>query len=224
MKHRSDPHEALRDVLETLGLHLESRVIDRCLEYWGFLRDASGRLNLLSGSDSAAGPVRHIGDALAALTHWFPPGPQRLLDVGSGGGIPGIPLALAHAGIRATLLESREKKADWLLRVLKGLGLQDRVRVRAGRLEDQSPEWTATFDVMTARAVAPPERLLSWCLPLLGPGGTLLVWHSAAQYASLAEALYNNRLSHRFTLSHTISYVFESISFSSSISAITHVR
>ncbi len=192
----------------------------RCIEYWEFLRASAGRLNLVSPASINQGPARHIGDALAALAYWLKPGPHRLLDVGSGGGLPGIPLALAHPGLSVTLLESKEKKTDWLVRVVRDLALSDRVSVRNGRLEDQPREWLREFQWVTARAVAPPDQVLEWVLPALGPDSHLLIWHSDRQRRSVEAAVARPYEGRMFVCEYTLSYHFTSIDYQSCISGL----
>jgi 16S rRNA (guanine527-N7)-methyltransferase len=93
-----------------------------------------------------------------------------ITDVGSGAGLPGIPLALARPDLRIELLEPLQRRVDFLREVVSTLGL-DNVWVARGRAEDVRGDGV---DVVTARAVAPLSRLAGWCLPLLRPGGSLI--------------------------------------------------
>lgn len=93
-------------------------------------------------------------------------------DVGSGGGFPGVPLAIARGDIRVTLVEPMARRVEWLEEVVKSLGL-DNVAVLRGRAEDVVGEIDPA-DVVTARAVAPLAKLARWCFPLVRPGGVLL--------------------------------------------------
>jgi len=98
---------------------------------------------------------------------------ERVVDVGSGAGLPGIPLALARPECSFVLLEPLARRAAFLTEVVDDLGLAPQVSVVRGRAEEvvRSPE---RYDVAVARAVAPLDRLAAWCLPLLRPGGRLL--------------------------------------------------
>ena len=101
------------------------------------------------------------------------PDTARVVDIGSGAGLPGIPLALARPDLQIVLLEPLARRVEWLQEVVADLGLE--VRVDRGRAEEKAVRrrWEGA-DVVTARAVAPLARLAGWALPLLRSGGTLL--------------------------------------------------
>jgi 16S rRNA (guanine527-N7)-methyltransferase len=93
-----------------------------------------------------------------------------IVDVGSGGGAPGIPLAAALPEREVTLLEAERRKADFLRRWESEL---PNVRVVWGRAEEQE---TDRFGVAVAKALAPPPVAAEWCLPLVRPGGAVVLW------------------------------------------------
>ena len=98
----------------------------------------------------------------------------QCVDVGSGAGLPGIPLAIARPDITLTLLEPMARRVAWLEEVVDRLQL-DSVTVVRGRAEEGPVrERLKNSDVVTARAVAPLEKLARWCLPLVKPGGQLV--------------------------------------------------
>jgi 16S rRNA (guanine527-N7)-methyltransferase len=109
----------------------------------------------------------------------------RVVDVGSGAGLPGIPLAIARPDIELTLLEPMARRVAWLHEVITHLELN--VEVVRGRAEEGPVrERLAGQDAVTARAVAPMERLAKWCLPLLRPGGRLLALKGSSAAEELA--------------------------------------
>ena len=112
------------------------------------------------------------------------PRQARVLDVGSGAGLPGIPLAIARPDLSVVLLEPMARRVEWLREVVTELELTAEV-VRGRAEEEPVREQWGEQDVVTARAVAPLGRLASWCLPLVRPGGQLL----ALKGASAAEEL-----------------------------------
>lgn len=120
---------------------------------------------------------RHVLNC-AVVAELVPDG-ARLVDVGSGAGLPGIPLALARPDARIVLVEPLARRVDWLREVIADLGVA--VEVERGRAEDDGVRrrWEGA-DVVTARAVAPLARLAGWCLPLLRPGGLMLAVKGAS--------------------------------------------
>jgi 16S rRNA (guanine527-N7)-methyltransferase len=114
---------------------------------------------------------RHILNS-AVVAELLPEG-ARVVDVGSGAGLPGIPLAIARPDLDLTLLEPMARRVAWLTECIDALGLK--VTVVRGRAEEGPVRARLSdSDVVTARAVAPLERLTRWCLPLLRPGGRLV--------------------------------------------------
>jgi 16S rRNA (guanine527-N7)-methyltransferase len=157
------------------GVTLTAEQHDRLAGYLDLLFDANQTMNLTRIVDRASAEVQHVGDALTLLPY-LPTGPHRLADVGSGGGVPGIPLAIARPDAQVLLIESTKKKAAFLRTAAEQLGLQN-VRVTEQRAEDVgragSPE-RDSFDVVIARAVGTLDWLAEWCLPLARKGGKVL--------------------------------------------------
>lgn len=100
------------------------------------------------------------------------PQDAEVIDVGSGAGLPGIPLALVRPDLKVVLLEPLLRRATFLSEVIAELGLTGRVSVDRGRAEERRGNYAV--DVVTSRAVAPLDRLAGWCLPLTKPGGVML--------------------------------------------------
>jgi 16S rRNA (guanine527-N7)-methyltransferase len=113
--------------------------------------------------------------------------PQKatVVDVGSGAGLPGVVLAIVRPDLSITLLEPLLRRTNFLTEVVEELELTN-VTVRRARAEEVVGEYAA--DVVTARAVAPLERLVGWALPLLRPGGELLALKGDRAAAELEEA------------------------------------
>ena len=129
---------------------------------------------------------RHLLNS-AVLGELVPPG-ARVLDVGSGAGLPGIPLALARPDLAIVLLEPMARRVVWLQEVIAVLGLA--VSVYRGRADDQQVrDELGGNDVVTARAVAPLGRLAAWSLPLVAPGGRLLAVKGASAEQEIARDL-----------------------------------
>jgi 16S rRNA (guanine527-N7)-methyltransferase len=147
--------------------------------YLDLLLAGNETMNLTRITDRSAAEVQHVADALTILP-FLPGGPFELADVGSGGGVPGIPLAIVRPDARFLLIESTRKKAEFLRRTVATLGLSN-VRVSEERAEDlaqlkapNAREVREHFDVAVARAVATMVWLAEWCLPLVKKGGRML--------------------------------------------------
>ncbi|NIJ14385.1 16S rRNA (guanine527-N7)-methyltransferase [Saccharomonospora amisosensis] len=120
---------------------------------------------------------RHLLNS-AVIGECIPEG-ARVIDVGSGAGLPGIPLAISRPDLDMVLLEPMARRVDWLIEAVEALGLA--VTVERGRAEDKAVRARIGLaDVVTARAVAPLGRLAEWCLPLVRPAGFLLALKGAS--------------------------------------------
>jgi 16S rRNA (guanine527-N7)-methyltransferase len=161
----------------TLATSLPPSFLDAIERYVALLLDANARLNLTRVVGPADVARLHLLDALSALPVLDERPVDRAVDLGSGGGVPGIVLALARPTLRWALVDSVRKKAETLTRMRDGLGLRDLV-VLPERAEDlgRSSSWRETVDVVTARACAPLPVLVEYALPLIRPGGRLLAW------------------------------------------------
>jgi 16S rRNA (guanine527-N7)-methyltransferase len=140
-------------------------------------RLAGATLSVTSVRDPVGAWALHIEDALAALPVVRSRAVAAIIDVGSGGGSPGIPLAI-ETGLPVTLLEARAPKAAFLRQVVRDLDLPCEV------LHARS-EWLARgsgrdhWDMAVARALAPPPAAVELSLPLVRPGGALVLWVAA---------------------------------------------
>ena len=126
---------------------------------------------------------RHILNC-AALSSLIAPD-SSVADVGSGAGLPGIPLALLRSDLRVTLIEPLLRRFTFLAETVDQLGIADRVEVIRSRAEDHHQ----SYDVVVARAVAPLDRLIGWCDALRTKGGLILALkgESAAEEVAAAE-------------------------------------
>lgn len=111
---------------------------------------------------------RHILNC-AALSELIPV-TSSVVDVGSGAGLPGIPLALLRPDLQVTLIEPLLRRSTFLTETIEKLAIADRVQVVRTRAEDHHQ----SYDVVVARAVAPLDRLIGWCNPLRATGGVIL--------------------------------------------------
>lgn len=157
---------------------------DALLVYLGLLLRWNGTYNLTAIREPRGMLTKHLLDSLAMAPHVR--GVANLADLGSGPGLPGIPLALATPGLAVALIESNGKKARFLRECVRRLGLAPRVRVLESRAE-AVPE-AGAFETITARALDRLAGILAVGGHLLAPGGRLLAMkgqHPAAEIAEL---------------------------------------
>jgi len=128
----------------------------------------------------------HIADSLAGLEVPAVGEAARMVDLGSGAGLPGLVLAIARPAAEVVLVESVGKKCAWLERTVSALGLEN-VRVVCARAEALAE---APFDVVTARALASLPVLCEYAAPLLRDGGSLVAWKGAVDAREDADGLY----------------------------------
>ncbi|MDB4942853.1 MAG: rRNA small subunit 7-methylguanosine (m7G) methyltransferase GidB [Labilithrix sp.] len=174
--------------LDALAVSLPAPALAQLGDYLGRLLAMNEQMNLTAIRDEASAWERHALDALALVPLLADvPAGARLLDVGSGGGIPGIPLAIARPDLAVTLLDATQKKVSFLAAVSSAIGLQN-VTTVAGRAEELRRGGLGTFDVVTARAVARLALLAGLVLPFVRPGGRALLVKGQRADEELAEA------------------------------------
>lgn len=150
------------------------------LQYAALLRGPATTRGLLGPREGGKLWDRHLLNCLRVQS-LLRPG-SRLVDVGSGAGLPGLVLAIARPDVEVVLIEPLLRRATFLQECVAELGLTNVGVVRA-RAEDQHG---VRADAATARAVAPLEKLARWCLPLVVPGGALLAMKGASAATELA--------------------------------------
>lgn len=179
----------LADALALAGTPLDAAQIQRLGDYLARLLAMNEQMNLTAITQPDEAWTRHIVDSLSLLPllRDLPAG-AALLDVGSGGGLPGVPLAIARPDLRVTLVEATQKKAAFLTAVAAALGLAH-VTVIADRSERLARTPLArSFDVVTARAVGRTMPLLPWTAPFVRSGGRLLLLKGQRAEEELLEA------------------------------------
>ena len=169
--------ELLARGAKALNLHLSADQIEKFRYYYRELITWNARMNLTAIVDCREAQLRHFLDSLT--TSMVLPdtvkATGRVLDIGSGGGFPGVSLKLAFPGMRLALLESVAKKTSFLKSLVKGLGLSD-VEVYTGRAEQLAlnPELRETYDAVVSRGVASMRILMELTLPYCRVGGLVV--------------------------------------------------
>jgi 16S rRNA (guanine527-N7)-methyltransferase len=169
---------ALDGGLGALGVTLQPAVREAVDAHARFLLAWTDAINLTAIRDPADVARLHVLDSLAAVPHLASRGLARLLDLGSGGGFPGLPVAAALGSDRALLVDSVGKKIRFLRTVVDAIGLGRRIAAEQARAEvlARDPRDREAWPVVTARAVTSLADLVEIALPLVAPGGVLVAW------------------------------------------------
>jgi len=177
--------------VRALGLVLDAEAVERFGRYRDLIAQAARRFSLTSVRDPAAIERRHLVESLAfgllLRGRGLLPDGARVIDIGAGAGLPGLPLKLAWPSLRLSLVESNAKKCAFLRDVVRELALTG-VELLEGRAEDFGRDAThrKAYDLAVARAVAPLPVLLEYALPLLRVGGHLAATKGSAAAPELA--------------------------------------
>ncbi len=198
------PPEAFGELCAQIGLEIDPAELARHEQFVSLLLDANTRTNLTGAKESNEVWTRHVFDALTLISVLDSvDGPLDILDIGSGGGFPAIPLAIARPDDRFTLVDSTGKKCDFLDSVIADMGLTN-VEVLRGRAEklgqhgaireDRDGErqrggpLRGRFDVVTCRAVGRVAVAAELCVPFAKEGGLVVLVKGAQAEDELAEA------------------------------------
>jgi 16S rRNA (guanine527-N7)-methyltransferase len=173
-------HEDRAGDARRVGVALDPHAVDRLGVFEGLLRERAIALGMIADGDRDRLWERHIVDSLrgAALVTADGGRARRVADLGSGAGLPGIPIAVALPDVAVVLVEPRQRRAAFLELVVERLGLEN-ASVEARRAQ----ELAVGFDVCLARALAPPSKVWAIAEPLLTTDGRVLVWVGAGDHA-----------------------------------------
>lgn len=184
--------DLLRRLAAAYAVELDSVACDKLDAYAALLAEWNERMNLTAITDPTGVVVKHFADSLTAVQFLPQTNGFSLIDVGTGAGFPGIPLAVVRPDMRLTLLDSLNKRLVFLEEVCRVLDIPvQRVHARAEE-GGRKPELREQFDVATARAVASLPVLLEYCLPFVRPGGRFVAMKgpdSDEEYRAAGSAL-----------------------------------
>lgn len=180
----------VRDDLKRMELDLGDHQIELLGRYLDLLLDANTRVNLTAVKERDAAWRRLILDSLTLVPGLGDlPADAKVIDVGTGGGLPGVPLAIALPGVRFTLLDATGKKVRFLQECVETLGLPNATPLQ-GRAEDLGHDKShrQRYDAAVTRAVGSVAEVMEYCAPLVREGGHILIVKGAKAEEELAAA------------------------------------
>lgn len=164
--------EGLIEGIRELGISLETEELDKFFKYKELLKEWNKKINLTAIEDDRDIDIKHFLDSLTLLKTDYINNGSRIIDIGTGGGFPGIPLKIVKKDVDLVLMDSLQKRIKFLDLVINELKLSN-VQAVHGRAEDfgRDIEYREKFDIAVSRAVASLNILSEYCLPFVKVGG-----------------------------------------------------
>lgn len=174
---------------ESFELLKQFKNVDKFVDFYDFFSESAKKFNLTSITDEKEVCVKHFIDSLYGEKYLSEN--AKVVEIGSGGGFPSVPLKIARNDLNFTLIEATKKKCDYLSEVKKRLGFEN-FDVLNGRCEDLAHDYNlrGRFDYAVARAVAPLNVLLEYLVPYLKVGGKAVIY-KGANYKEEVESAKN---------------------------------
>ena len=172
-------NKILESGFEELGLNYTDEIERKLNEYKELLLEWNKKINITRIENDEEIYIKHYLDSVILLDSNNKNMDKKIIDVGTGGGFPGLPLKIVNDNFKLTLLDSLRKRTDFLQLVADSLKLKD-VEVIHGRAEDfgQDVKYREKYDICVSRAVAPLNILCEFCLPFVKVGGFFAAYKS----------------------------------------------
>ena len=175
--------------MEAMGLVLEDYQIRQFCRFEEMLLETNRVMNLTAITDPGEVAVKHMADSLSCYDERYFPKDASLLDLGTGAGFPGIPLAIFRPDLTVTFFDSLQKRLNFLNEVCRETGLR-KVAFLHGRAEEMAHQeaYREQFDLVTSRAVARLSILCEWALPYVRKNGLFIALKGAQYEEEIKEA------------------------------------
>ena len=164
--------DILKQGIEDFGIETNEKMLEDFEEYKELLVEWNQKMNLTGIEDEKEVFIKHFLDSISAVTKGYIQNGMSLIDVGTGAGFPGMPLRICLPELKVTLLDSLNKRINFLQEVSSKLSIDD-IEFIHGRAEDfgKNEDYREKYDIATARAVAGLPVLMEFCVPFIKVGG-----------------------------------------------------
>lgn len=162
----------LKEACENEGLNFNEKIYNNFIEYKSLIKEWNEKINLTAITEDEEIIKKHFIDSIKVFKFPYVKEAKKIIDIGTGGGFPGIPMKIMKSDSSIVLLDSLNKRINFLNEVIDKLELED-IKTIHGRAEDfaQKAEYREGFDIAVSRAVANLTVLLEFCLPYVKVGG-----------------------------------------------------
>ena len=178
----------LSTAAENFALELSTQQLNQFDRFFQLTLDRNQKMNLTAIVEPNDFAIKHIIDSLSLVRTDVNLENKRVIDVGTGAGFPGIPLKIFCPSIKLTLLDSLNKRVEFLRSTIEELGLEDVDCIHARAEEAAHSDLRESFDIAVARAVSKFNVLTEYCLPFVSKGGSFIAFKGANVELELAEA------------------------------------
>ncbi len=164
--------EALLKGVGDLNIELSQVQAERFVKYKELLKEWNKKINITAITEDDEIDIKHFLDSLTPVATRLFENSIKLIDIGTGGGFPGLPLKIYNEGLKVTLLDSLNKRIAFLKEVIEALGLKD-IEAIHGRAEEfgRKEDFREQYDISISRAVASLNTLCEYCIPFVKVGG-----------------------------------------------------
>lgn len=181
--------ETLIEGLGDLGIELSVKQKEHFIKYKDLLKEWNEKINITAITDDIEIDIKHFLDSLTPIIAKLFEGKKKIIDIGTGGGFPGLPLKIFNNELQVTLLDSLNKRIIFLNEVIKALELKN-IDAIHGRAEEfgRTPKYREQYDICISRAVASLDTLSEYSLPFVKVGGYFISMKGSEVDEELKEA------------------------------------